>query len=76
MSTNPRLDTEFWTLYYVEMSNVQYQEIKELHIAEIETFECLYDFLKIKIDLEQPKLRKYLLSEIVVPIEIIVYKLQ
>ncbi|WP_061254331.1 hypothetical protein [Leptospira interrogans] len=76
MSTNPRLDAEFWTLYYVEMSNVQYQEIKELHIAEIKTFESLYNFLKIEIDLEQPKLRKYLLSEIVVQLEIIVSKLQ
>ncbi|EKO23991.1 hypothetical protein LEP1GSC104_2115 [Leptospira interrogans str. UI 12621] len=47
-----------------------------MHIAEIKTFECLYNFLKIEIDLEQPKLRKYLLSEIVVQIEIIVYKLQ
>ncbi|EMN80298.1 hypothetical protein LEP1GSC106_2543 [Leptospira interrogans serovar Grippotyphosa str. UI 12764] len=42
----------------------------------METIESLYDFLKIKIDLEQPKLRKYLLSEIVVQLEIIVSKLQ
>ncbi len=40
------------------------------------TFDSLYNFLKIEIDLEQPKLRKYLLSEIVVQIEIILSKLQ
>ncbi|MDO6384148.1 P-loop NTPase fold protein [Leptospira santarosai] len=50
---------------------LQYQNIKGLHDGEKETLERLSEFLKNKKDLEQRKLRRYLLSEIEMQVEAI-----